>query len=97
MDHKATTTPPTLPSLFYKRNGITIPLADVDLETKLPNSIKIYRDKKANIQITSFVNEYSLIWKSLEFVQVPPKQWMKIHLKPGWESKISAIKPKVYP
>ena len=42
------------------------------------------------------VSEYPLIWEFSGFVQVPPKWEMKVYLKPGWELKISAIKPKVY-
>ena len=85
------------PLLFHERNGITILPADTGLETELPNGIKIYRDRQAIEKITYLVNEYPLIWESSGFVQVPPERWMKVHLKPGWELKVSAIKPRVYP
>ena len=97
VDHDAASTPPTSPLLFHERNGITIPPADAGLETELPNGIKIYRDRQAVEKITRLVNEYPSIWESSGFVQVPPERWMKVHLKPGWESKVSAIKPRVYP
>lgn len=83
--------------LFHKRNGITIPSADAGLETKLLNGIMIYGDDQAIEKITRLVNEYLSIWEFSGFVQVPPERWMKVHLKPGWESKVSAIKPRVYP
>ena len=43
------------------------------------------------------VDKYPLIWKSLDFIQIPPKHWMKVHLKPGYEIKVSTIKLRVYP
>ena len=95
-DLDVASTPPTLPTIFHDRNGISIPPAG-DLETELPNGIKIYGDKEAVDAITRLVNEYPSIWESSGFVQVPPERWMKVHLKPGWETKVSAIKPRVYP
>lgn len=74
-------TPLTLPTIFHDRNSISISPAE-DLETELPNGIKIYRDKKAIDTITCLVNEYPSIWKSSGFIQVPPKWWIKVHLKP---------------
>lgn len=29
-------------------------------------------------------------------MQVLPEQWIKVHLKPEWQSKVLTIKPKVY-
>lgn len=40
--------------------------------------------------------EYPSIWESEGFVWIPPERWMKVPLKPGWEAKVSAIKPRVY-
>ena len=97
VDHDAASTPPTSPFLFHERNGITIPPADTGLETELPNGIKIYGDSQAVEKITCLINEYPSIWESLGFVQVPPERWMKVDLKPGWEAKVSAIKPGIYP
>ena len=48
-------------------------------------------------QISDLVAEYPSIWKSQGFVQIPPEQWMTMPLKLGWEAKVSAIKPRVYP
>lgn len=46
INHWATITPPILPFLFYKQNGIIIPIANIGLETELLNSIKLYADKE---------------------------------------------------
>lgn len=82
--------------LFHERNSIIILPADTNLETKLLNSIKIYGNKKAVEEIMRLVNKYLSIWESLGFVQMPRERWIKIHLKFGWESKVFAIKPRVY-
>ena len=97
VDHDVAFILPTSPLLFHERNGITSPPADTGLETELLNGIKIYDDSQAIEKITRLINEYPLIWESLGFVQVPPERWIKVHLKPGWETKVSAIKPRVYP
>lgn len=81
VDHEAAAIPLSLPLLFREQNCITIPLADTSLETELSNSIKIYRDKKVVEQITYLVNKLSSMEKSLDFVQVPPKLWMRIYWK----------------
>lgn len=86
---------PTLPTIFYDRNGISIALAG-DLETKLSNGIKIYKNKQAVDAITRLVDKYPSICEFLGFMQIPPEHWMKVHLKPGWETKVSTIKPRVY-
>ena len=97
VDHDTASTSPTSSLLFYEWNGITILPADTGLETELPNGIKIYSDRQAIEKITRLIDEYSSIWESLGFVQVPPERWIKVHLKPVWETKVSAIKPRVYP
>ena len=75
------------------------PLCQIDslLETVLDNGVKVYGDAAAVEQIAELVVEYPTIWESQGFVQIPPERWMTVPLKPGWESKVSAIKPKVYP
>lgn len=57
----------------------------------------MFGDADAVRQISDLVAEYPSIWESQGFVQIPPERWMKVPLKPGWEAKVSAIKPKVYP
>ncbi len=95
-DLEVASTPPTSPTIFHDRNGISI-LPARDMETELPKGIKIYGDREAVDAITRLVNDYPTIWESSGFVQVPPERWMKVHLKPGWETKVSSIKPRVYP
>lgn len=63
----------------------------------LNNGVKVYGDAAAVEQISELVAEYPTIWESQGFVRIPPERWMIVPLKPGWESKVSAIKPKVYP
>lgn len=48
-------------------------------------------------QIMHLIKKYLSIWEFLGFIQVLPKQWIKVHLKFDWESKVLAIKFKVYP
>ena len=64
--------PPNLLAIFYDRNDISIWPAK-DLEIKLSNGIKIYKDKEAVNAITRLVDEYPSIWKFLSFVQIFPK------------------------
>lgn len=81
-DFDAAFTPISSSTIFYKYNSISI-LPAKDLETELPNDIKIYRDKKTVNINTCLVSKYFTIWESLGFVQVLPKYWMKIYLKFG--------------
>ncbi len=53
-------TPPTSPTIFHDRNGISIPPAG-DMETELPNGIKIYGDKEAVDAITRLMDNYPSI------------------------------------
>ena len=59
--------------------------------------MRVYGDEAAIREISELVAQYPSIWESEGFVQISPERWMKVHLKPGWESKVSAIKPRVYP
>lgn len=94
-DLNVVSTLPTLPTIFNNCNGISIPPAR-DLETELLNGIKIYKTKEAVNIITLLVNEYLSIWEFSDFVQTPPEHWIKVHLKQGGKTNVSAIKPKVY-
>lgn len=75
-----------------------VALAPMDtlIETQLDNSVRVYRDEVAVKELSKLVAQYPSIWESEGFIQIPPERWMKIHLKPGWESKVSAIKSRVY-
>ncbi len=67
------------------------------METLLDNRIKVYGDAATVKQIANLLAEYPTIWKSKGFVQIPPEKWMMVSLKPGWKSKVSVIKPQIYP
>ncbi len=69
-DIDVASTPPISPTIFHDGNGISIPPAG-DMETELPNSIKIYRDKESVDTITRLVDDYPSIWESSGFVQIP--------------------------
>lgn len=67
------------------------------IERILDNGVRVYGDEHAVTLLSQLVPKYPSIWKSEGFVQISPERWMKVPLKPGWEAKIFAIKPKVYP
>ena len=67
------------------------------LETVLDNGVNVYGDAAAVRQIADLVVEYPTIWESQGFVQIPLERWMTVPLKPSGESKVSAIKPQIYP
>ena len=67
------------------------------METQLDNGVRVYGDEAAVREISELVAQYLSIWESEGFMQISPERWMKVHLKPGWESKVFAIKPRVYP
>ena len=93
----AATSPPSSQHL-PKPNAVSSLLpSDSFLETVLSNRIKVYGDATAVRQIANLVAEYSTIWESQDFVQIPLERWMTVPLKPGWKSKVSAIKPRIYP
>lgn len=56
-DLNVVTTSPISLTMFYKLNGISISPIE-DLETELPNSIKIHGNKEAVDAITCLVNGY---------------------------------------
>ena len=59
-DLNVASTPPSSPTIFNDRNSISI-LPAGDMETKLPNGIKIYEDKEAVNAITCLVDKYPSI------------------------------------
>lgn len=66
------------------------------MEIRLHNGVSVYGDADAVAQLSQLVAKYPSIWESEGFVRVPPEHWMKVPLKPGWEARVSMIKPKVY-
>lgn len=73
VDFDLASTSSTSLTIFHDHNDISI-LSVKDLETELPNSIKIYRDKKVVNTIMYLVDKYPSIWKSSDFVQILPKR-----------------------
>ena len=67
------------------------------METTLDNGVRVYGDKHTVTLLAQLVANYPSIWESKGFIWVPPERWMKVPLKPRWEAKVSAIKPRVYP
>lgn len=67
------------------------------MEIHLDSGMRVYGEKAAVREISELVAQYPSIWEFEGFVQIPPECWMKVPLKPGWESRVSAIKPRVYP
>lgn len=61
VDHKIAFLSLILHLLLHKHNGITISPTDIGLKTKLPNGIKIYKNKKTIKQIINLVNKYPFI------------------------------------
>ena len=95
--YDAASVPPSSHPFSNLGAGPALPPADASMETVLENGIKVFGDTNAVRQISDLVAEYPSIWESRGFVQIPPERWMKVPLKPGWEAKVSAIKPRVYP
>ena len=67
------------------------------METILDNGVRVYGNKHAVTLLAELVAKYPSIWESEGFVRIPLEHWIKVPLKPDWEAKVSAIKPRVYP
>ena len=94
--NSATVPPQTAP--FFEHELFWAPTpTDPSIETTLGNGVRVYGDEHAVTLLSQLVAEYPSIWESEGFVQIPPERWMKVPLKPGWEAKVFAIKPSVYP
>lgn len=88
---------PSRAQLFFDLHArVALVLTDILMETQLDNSVRVYRDKVAVREISELVAQYPFIWKSKGFVQISLERWIKVYLNPGWKSKISIIKPRVY-
>lgn len=82
---------------FFDHKPFYIPIpTNLSIEMRLDNRVRIYKDKHIITLLAQLVIKYLFIWKSESFVQIPLKLWIKIPLKPGWETKVYAIKPKIY-
>lgn len=92
-----TTSSPLLQQLLSRHTSPPFLPSDFFLKTVLENGVRMYGDAAVVRQIAELVIEYSTIWESQGFIQIPLKRWMTVLLKPGWKSKVSAIKPQIYP
>ena len=88
--------PLTAPFLEHKPSLAPTP-TDPSMERTLDNWVKVYGDKHAATLLARLVAKFPTIWESQGFVQIPPERWITVPLKPGWESKVSSIKPRIYP
>lgn len=89
--------PPRAQPFFDLHARVALAPTDTLMETQLDNGVRVYGDEVAVTEISELVAQYPSIWESEGFVQIPPEHWIKVHLKPEWKSKVSAIKPRVYP
>lgn len=83
-----------LPVLSSRVNISTI---DPTLETQLPNGIIVYGKPKVMTLFKDMTEEFSLVWQSQSFVNIPFKYCMTILLLDNWQSKLIDIKLIVYP
>ena len=95
--YDAASVPPSLHHFFNLGVGPALPPTDASMEIVFENRIRVFGDTNAVRQISDLVAEYPSIWESQGFVQISSERWMKVPLKLGWEAKVSAIKPRVYP
>ncbi len=91
------TFPPSSQHLSSHDTGSSLLPTNSSLEMVLSNRIRVYRDSAAIKQIAELVAKYPTIWESQGFIQILPERWMTVPLKLGWELKVSAIKPRIYP
>lgn len=77
-DSQSTLDAATSPPSSYRPSGRNdkFPLlaTDPSLETVLDNGVNVYGDAAAVRQIANLVAEYSTIWESQSFVQIPPER-----------------------
>ena len=78
-------------------SGVSISAVDPALETRLSNEIMVYGEPEVVSRFKDLTEEFPSIWTSQGFVDIPPKRWMTVPLRSDWESKVSEIKPRVYP
>lgn len=88
---------PKIQTFFKQKPFLISNLAKYSMEIKLHNGVTVYRDTHAIAELAQLIAKYPSIEKSDGFVQILLERWIKIPLNPGWEAKISIIKPRVYP
>ncbi len=93
---QSATVPPKIQPLFEQEPSLAPNPTEYLIETRLHNGVRVYGDTHAVAQLAQLVADYPSILESEGFVQIPPERWIKVPLKPGWEAKVSTIKPRVY-
>ena len=77
--------PPLTAPFFEHKPSCASISTDLYMEKTLDNEVKVYRDEHAATLLAQLVAEFFTIWESQGFVQILPKRWMIVPLKPGWE------------
>ena len=89
--------PPKANPLYESCQEIRVSAVDPSLETKLPNSVRVYGDQIVVEKLFFLVAEFASVWEMSDFVNVPSERWMTVPLWDDWQSRVSAIRPRVYP
>ena len=55
----------------------------------LLNDIMLYDNKEAIKAYTDLVNDFSILWKNEEFINIFEKRWMRLSLRNDWQDRIS--------
>ena len=53
------------------------------------NDIMLYDNKEAIKAYTDLVNDFSILWKNEEFINIFEKRWMRLSLRNDWQDRIS--------
>ena len=94
--HSATVPLQTTPFFEHELFWAPTPI-DPSMEITLDNGVRVYGNEHVVTLLSQLVAECSSIRESEGFVWIQSERWIKMPLKPGWEAKVSAIKPRVYP
>lgn len=102
LDHIANTSlPAKTPLQFFHYPKIKVAIPDTvstlaAYKKKLANRVSAYGTIEELDIYIQLVNKFPTLWKDDGFIHVIPKEWMRIPLKEGWESKIIR-RSKIYP
>lgn len=72
--YEAASVLPSLHSFTDPNAGFALPLLDASMKTVLENGIRVFGDASTVEQISNLVTEYSSIWESQGFFQIPLEQ-----------------------
>lgn len=82
--------------LYESHQKIRVSTIDLSLKTKLPNSVRVYKDQIVIEKFSSLVAKFASVWEISDFVNMPFERWMTIPLQNNWQSCVSAIRLRVY-